>query len=92
MSILKAAGAGQYSGAAVGRIWRADRFFYEYPALPGKGHMIHTYERRRRSPSCISAGNLAQIKIDNDIDEMTGQIWESLNADNRISLYVAYRD
>ena len=43
-------------------------------------------------PCLHPAGEPRQIKIEDDIDEMTGQIWDSLNEDNRISLYVSYRD
>lgn len=68
-----------------------DRFFYEYEPVPGKGHIIHTYEGDG-DPLPAFCGEPRQIKIENDIDEMTGQIWDSLNEDNRISLYVSYRD
>ncbi len=91
ISILKAAGAGQDSGAAAGQDLVCDRFFYEYEPVPGKGHIIHTYEGDG-DPLPAFCGEPRQIKIENDIDEMTGQIWDSLNEDNRISLYVSYRD
>ena len=67
------------------------RFFYDYPALAGKGHLIHTYERDG-NPLPTFCGEPRSVAIDDDIDAMTEAIWESLDADNKISLYVAYTD
>lgn len=82
MSILKSA---DEAGSA------CSRFFYDYPALAGKGHLIHTYERDG-NPLPTFCGEPRSVAIDDDIDAMTEAIWESLDADNKISLYVAYTD
>lgn len=82
MSILKSA---DEAGSA------CSRFFYDYPALAGKGHLIHTYERDG-NPLPTFCGEPRPVAIDDDIDAMTEAIWESLDADNKISLYVAYTD
>lgn len=86
LSILKSAGDTQASDGGA-----CDRFFYEYEPEPGKGHLIHTYEGDG-NPLQAFRGEPAAVKIEKDINAMTEQIWESLNADNRISLYVAYID
>ncbi len=57
----------------------------------GKGQIIHTYEGDG-NPLPAFCGEPREIKIEDNIDDMTGQIWDSLNEDNRISLYVSYRD
>ena len=87
LSILKAVSAGTAAkdGGACGR------FFYEYEAEGGKGRLIHTYEGDG-DPLPAFCGEPRDVKIEDDIDAMTEQIWDSLNADNRISLFVAYVD
>ena len=82
MSILKSA---DEAGSA------CSRFFYDYPALAGKGHLIHTYERDG-NPLPTFCGEPRPVAIDDDIDAMTEALWESLDANNKISLYVAYTD
>ena len=82
MSILKAADA---EGSACAR------FFYEYPAIAGLGHFIHTYVTDG-NPIPTFQGEPERVKIPNCIDCFTGKIWESLNENNKISLYVRYID
>lgn len=82
MSILKSA---DEKGSA------CSRFFYRYEAMNGKGHIIHTYEGDG-NPLPTFCGEPREIKIADDIDAMTEEIWTSLNEDNRISLFVAYTD
>lgn len=82
MSILKSADS---EGSA------CNRFFYDYTALSGRGHFIHTYEGDG-NPLPTFCGEPKTLKISNDIDEMTDEIWSSLDEDNRISLYVEYID
>lgn len=82
MSILKSADS---EGSA------CNRFFFDYTALPGKGHFIHTYEGDG-NPLPTFCGEPRQFKICEDIGDMTAEIWNSLDKDNRISLYVEYID
>ena len=35
-------------------------------------------------------GEPTLIEIDGDIDSFTGMVWESLNEDNKVSLFVRY--
>lgn len=80
MSILKSADA---EGTA------CNRFFYEYSAIAGLGHFIHTYVTDG-NPIPTFQGEPERVKIPNSIDEFTDSIWANLNPDNKISLYVRY--
>lgn len=80
MSILKSA---DEAGSA------CNRYFYEYEALDGVGHFIHTYVCDG-NPIPTFQGEPERVKIPSDIDAFTSEIWESLNEQNKISLYVRY--
>lgn len=82
MSILKSADA---EGTA------CNRYFFSYPSLAGLGHFIHTYVCDG-NPIPTFQGEPERVEIPNDIDEFTNNIWNNLNADNKISLYVRYVD
>lgn len=67
------------------------RFYYEYPSYNGIGHFIHTYQNDGNPlPSYI--GEPKQIELVNNIDELTDTLWQNLNEENKISLYVCYID
>ena len=83
MSILKAADA---EGTACAR------FFYEYPATAGLGHFLHTYVCDGNPVIPTFQGEPERVIIPADIDAFTTELWESLNADNKISLFVRYTD
>ena len=83
MSILKAADP---DGKACAR------FFYEYPATAGLGHFIHTYVCDGNPVIPTFQGEPERVQISADIDEMTDMLWQNLNADNKISLFVRYTD
>lgn len=82
MSILKSADA---AGSA------CSRFTFDYPALPGLGHFIHTYVCDG-NPIPTFQGEPERVKIPDDIDAFASSIWNALDEDNRISLYVRYID
>lgn len=82
MSILKSADT---EGSACAR------FTYSYPALSGLGHFIHTYQGDG-NPIPTFCGEPERVFIADDIDEMTKDLWENLNEQNKISLYVRYID
>ena len=82
MSILKSADP---SGT------KCNRFFYEYSGLPGLGHFIHTYVNDGE-PLPTFVGEPERVIIPSDIDEFIEEIWDSLNDENRISLYVRYTE
>ena len=83
MSILKAADA---EGSACAR------FFYEYPAIAGLGHFIHTYVCDGNPVIPTFQGEPERVAIDGDIDAFTKLLWENLNEANKISLFVRYTD
>ncbi len=80
MSILK-------SGDANGSC--CNRYTFSYNALPGIGHFIHTYQQDG-NPIPTFVGEPERIHIEGDIDTFTKSIWENLNPDNKISLYVRF--
>ena len=67
------------------------RNFYEYSCAPGIGHLIHTYVQDG-NPLPSFEGEPTKIEIENDIDTFASSIWESLDSENKISLYVRYSD
>ncbi len=67
------------------------RYFYNYEPEDGVGHFIHTYDGDGE-PLPAFIGEPKRICIPENIDDFTGEIWEGLNYDNKISLYVRYTD
>lgn len=68
-----------------------NRYFFEYEPIKGLGHFIHTYVTDG-NPIPTFLGEPERINIPNSIDEFTEDIWNNLNYDNKISLYVRYID
>ena len=66
-----------------------NRYFYEYAPLAGLGHFIHTYVCDG-NPIPTFQGEPERVVIPSDIDKFTKEIWDNLNEDNKISLYVRY--
>lgn len=65
-------------------------FSYDHPA-PGEGRFIHTY-MHDGDPLPSFCGEPKKVAIEREIDGLTETIWESLNADNKVSLFVRYID
>lgn len=82
MSILKSADP---EGTA------CNRYTYSYNALAGLGHFIHTYICDG-NPIPTFCGEPERIAISNDIDEFANRIWNALDEQNKISMYVRYID
>lgn len=82
MSILKCADG-------VGKA--AARFTFDYEPVAGIGHFIHTYVGDG-NPIPSFYGEPEKVDIPSDIDEFTADVWNNLNADNKISLYTVYFD
>lgn len=68
-----------------------NRYTFSYPSLPGLGHFIHTYVTDG-NPIPTFQGEPERVVIPNDIDALTKNLWENLNEENKISLYVRYTD
>ena len=69
-----------------------NRYTYAYSApVAGEGHFIHTY-MGDGNPLPSFEGEPTWVDIDGDIDEFTDMVWENLNEDNKVSLFVRYID
>ena len=70
-----------------------ERFTYAYSnPLPGRAKFIHTYNGAGNPlPSFEGAPKTLELP-DADIDTLTSLIWDNLNADNKVSLFVRYID
>ena len=65
-------------------------FAYENPKA-GEGHFIHTY-RHDGDPLPSFEGEPKRIAVPDDIEEFTKLLWDSLNEENKVSLFVRYID
>lgn len=63
-------------------------FAYENPQN-GEGHFIHTY-MGDGNPLPSFEGEPEWVKIEGTIDEFTNKVWNSLNEENKVSLFVRY--
>ena len=68
------------------------RFFYEYPAKAGLGHFLHTYVCDGNPVIPTFQGEPERVSIPQSIEAFTAELWENLNPDNKISLFVRYTD
>lgn len=82
MSILKSADS---EGTA------CNRYTFDFASLPGLGHFIHTYVTDG-NPIPTFQGEPERVKICNCIDCFTDKLWDALDENNKISLYVRYTD
>lgn len=66
------------------------REFFEYEAQAGAAHLIHTYNNNAEVlPSFTGEPKLVE-NISDDIDDFAESLWNALDDDNKISLYVRY--
>lgn len=65
-------------------------FAYENP-VAGEGHFIHTY-MGDGNPLPSFEGEPVLVDIGDDIDEFTKLVWESLDPDNKVSLFTRFID
>lgn len=84
MSILR---AGDAEGATCHRV------FWEYEKVnPGVGYFLHTY-RCDGDPIPSFTGDPEAVAVgDGDAQAIAEEVWQGLNADNRVSLWVMTRD
>lgn len=81
MSILKSDNGNQAS---------CSRYTYAYEnPLNGEGRFIHTY-MGDGNPLPSFEGEPKLVGIDGSIDSFTDKVWNSLNEDNKVSLFVRY--
>ncbi len=68
------------------------RFFFEYDKpVAGLGHFIHTYQCDG-DPLPSFEGEPKTVRIEGDAQTLADTLWENLNPDNKVSLYVRYTD
>ena len=65
-------------------------FTYDAPKA-GEGRFIHTY-MHDGNPLPSFAGEPKVVEISGDIDTFTKEVWENLNPDNKVSLFVRFID
>lgn len=65
-------------------------FAYENP-IAGQGHFIHTY-MQDGNPLSSFEGEPKLISIPDDMAAFTEMLWNSLNNENKVSLFVRYID
>ena len=83
LSILKSAGGNPDS---------VQRFFFQYNSpVSGQGHLIHTY-RCDGNPIPSFEGEPTLVKVGSDLDAFTNTLWESLNEENKVSLFTRFID
>ena len=69
-----------------------ERFIYSYDTpLAGKGHFLHTY-MKDGDPLPSFEGEPVALHTFDDIDEFTKECWESLDDNNKVSLFVRFTD
>lgn len=69
-----------------------DRFTFAYEnSVAGEGRFIHTY-KCDGNPLLSFEGEPKLVEIPDDMDAFTELIWENLNEDNKVSLFVRYID
>lgn len=65
-------------------------YAYENPAA-GEGRFIHTY-MHDGNPLPSFEGEPKKVAIEGDIDTFTEMVWNSLNEENKVSLFVRFID
>ena len=64
------------------------RYFFEYPIpVAGEGHFIHTY-KCDGNPIPSFEGEPEKVALPEEAEELATRLWENLNGDNKVSLFV----
>ena len=66
-------------------------FAYNCPKA-GVGRFLHTYSGDGNPLPSFEGEPTPVVTIPDDIDEMTSLVWDNLNEDNKVSLFVRYID
>jgi len=82
MSILKSA---DEAGSA------CNRYLFDFEPMNGLGHFLHTYVTDG-NPLPSFLGEPERVIIPNNMDLFVNKLWNGLNQDNKISLFVRYTD
>lgn len=69
-----------------------NRYTYSYEnPVAGEGRFIHTY-MQDGNPLPTFEGEPKWIAIEGEIDDFAAKVWESLNEENKVSLFVRFID
>lgn len=68
-----------------------ERLYYNYKLTNNKGHFISTYDHDS-DPLISFSLDPIEIEINDDFETFTKRLWDSLNFENKISLYVSSDD
>ena len=69
-----------------------NRYTFDFDPIAGLGHFLHTYVCDGNPVIPTFQGEPERVEIPADIDVFTAELWENLNEDNKISLFVRYTD
>ena len=69
-----------------------NRYTYDYDPIPGLGHFLHTYVCNGNPVIPTFQGEPERVAIPQDMDAFANMLWNNLNVDNKISLFVRYTD
>jgi hypothetical protein len=65
------------------------RFTFDYSEpLPGEGHFISTYKCNGNPIPSFAGEPIGVIIDEEDPNEYAGKVWQALNEDNKVSLFV----
>ena len=71
---------------------QCNRYTFAYEnCVPGEGHFIHTY-MGDGNPLPSFEGEPKLVEIPNSMEKFTNMLWNNLNEDNKVSLFVRYID
>lgn len=67
------------------------RYFYEYASpIENQARIIHTYNDNGNPIPSFEGEPKTVCGIEGDIDTVTNMLWDSLNKDNKVSLFVRF--
>ena len=69
------------------------RSFFCYESMKGTAHFIHTYMGTDENGKLLTfSGEPWEVETVDDIDRFTETVWNGINEDNKVALYVRFVD
>ena len=69
-----------------------NRYTFDFDSIAGLGHFLHTYVCDGNPVIPTFQGEPERVEIPQDMDAFVNTLWNNLNEDNKISLFVRYTD
>lgn len=68
------------------------RYFFEYELIKGEGRLIHTYNHDVMPNDKLPSfeGEPRKIKISDEIEDFSNDLWNELDEKNKVALYVRF--